>query len=119
DDVFVILLPLRMVWVSRQEVSLEVGAAWTMMQGEIVVGEFCNPTSLTTIKFLWLTEIVDVLMIGPDLKGVRSAHQKVTQFREGNHDGKKFIIMNFIIAFCGVKRFREECKRMPYIALVL
>ncbi|KIJ04694.1 hypothetical protein PAXINDRAFT_94424, partial [Paxillus involutus ATCC 200175] len=86
---------------------------------KVIVGEFRNPTSLTTVKFLWLTEIVEVLMIGPDLEGVRSTHQKVTPFREGGHDGEKFTIVNLIIAFRGVKGFREECKRTPYIVLVL
>ncbi|KIJ08058.1 hypothetical protein PAXINDRAFT_89437, partial [Paxillus involutus ATCC 200175] len=119
DNVVVVLLPLRMVRASRQEVSLEVGTARAVVKVEVVISKFSNPTSLATIELLGLTEIAEVQMIGPDLKGMWCTHKEMTPFREGGHDGEKLTVINFIVALGGVKGFGKECDRVPDVILAL
>ena len=72
------------------------------------------PTCLTPIELLGLSEVRQVAMVGPDLKGVLSTHQILTPVGQSIHDSKEFRIMNLIIPFGGGESFRTICNQIPF-----
>ena len=68
------------------------------MEGEVVFCEFGNPSRLSAIEFLRLAEILEILVVGPDFNVNRGAHEVVSPFFQGEHDGKEFLVIYLIVA---------------------
>ncbi len=58
-------------------------------------------------------------MICPDFYVFSSAHEVMTPFGEGQHDGKQFLVVNFVIAFGNEKGFRHKGDWSPLPMLLL
>src|SRR5882762_9446820 len=69
SDIFIVILPLVKTWRSRQEIRFCVCRAWFMKEFKMILLEFCEPASLAAIYFLWLAEILEILVICPYFKG--------------------------------------------------
>jgi hypothetical protein len=54
-------------------------------------------------KSLLCTEVNEIIVIYPDLKGFQVSFKVVAEGFKGMDDGKEFFVMNVIILFC-----REE-----------
>jgi len=79
----------------------------------MIIGEFQEPTSLLAIELLWLFEVGEILMVGPDFEWKCCAHEVLAPFRKCDHDHEHLSIINFIITFRQVKCFREVSDQFP------
>jgi hypothetical protein len=52
-------------------------------------------------KSLLRTEVNEIIVIYPDLKGFQMSFKVVAEGFKGMDDGKKFFVINVIILFCG------------------
>ena len=73
---------------------------------EVEVGEVNEPTRLSTVKRLGLSEISKVLMVGEDLHGEGGAVEIVAPGFQGANDGEKFAIIDIVIPFGGGEGLR-------------
>ncbi len=63
---------------------------------------FCqlsNPLSLSSIYFLRLSKVLEILMICPDLEVLVGAHKIVSPFFKSEHDCKELFVINLVISF--------------------
>jgi hypothetical protein len=67
--------------------------------GERKLGEKEGPAGLTTGKFLFGAEILEVAMVGPNFKRFGVAFEVVAKGLKGTDNGKEFFIVNVIILF--------------------
>src|SRR5882762_1768354 len=116
-DVFVVFLPLVKTWRSRQEIRFVVRITWFMVKREMVLSEFCKPAGLSTIDFLWLSEVF--LVVGPYFKYFVCANKIVSPFFQSKHNRKHFFVVNLIVALRFCERFRKICDGMPFVVLEL
>src|ERR1700676_463649 len=56
-----------------------------MKEFEMILLEFCEPASLAAINFLWLAEILEVLVIRPYFERFCCANKVVSPFFESEH----------------------------------
>ena len=66
---------------------------------QVEVGEVDEPARLTVVERLGLVEISKVLVVCEDLYGEGRAVEIVTPGLQGANNGKKFPVVNVIIAF--------------------
>ncbi|PFH45087.1 hypothetical protein AMATHDRAFT_163111, partial [Amanita thiersii Skay4041] len=63
------------------KISFSVRFTWSVFYQEVEFLEVCNPSCLSAVEILWLSEVHQILMISC-------------------HDCKHFFIINFIVPFC-------------------
>ena len=80
---------------------------------EVEVGEVNEPTRLSTVKRLGLSEISKVLMVGKDLYRERGTVEVVTPRLQGANNGEKFAIIDIIVTLGGGEGLGEVGTRMP------
>ena len=74
--------------------------AWDMDDFEVKIGKVEQPSRLTTIEVLYLTEVRQVLVICEDLNGERGTVEVMSPRLQGMDDGKELPVVDVIIAFC-------------------
>ncbi len=84
----VIVLSLVMICSARKEVRLLVAGTGFMVKGKMVFCQLGDPSSLSSIYFLGLSEVLEILVIHPDLEILVGAHKVVSPFFEREHDRK-------------------------------
>jgi hypothetical protein len=87
SDIFIVILPLVKIWQSQQEIRFGVRRAWFVKEFKVVLLEFCEPASLVVVNFLWLAEILEILVICPYFKRFCSANKVVSPFFKSEHYG--------------------------------
>src|SRR5882762_862677 len=118
-DVFVVFLPLVKTWRPRQEIRFVVRISRFMMKRKMILSKFSEPAGLSTIDFLWLSEVLKVLMIGPYFEYFICANKIVPPFFQSKHNRKHLFVVNLVIALCFCERFRKVCDGVPFIVLEL
>src|SRR6202030_1157695 len=68
NNVLVVILPPVKTWRPRQEVGFRMSCSWFVMKCKVIIGKFDDPSGLLSINLLWLSEILEVLMIRPYFK---------------------------------------------------
>ena len=68
-----------------------------MMQCKVVILKLGEPSSLVSVELLRLFEVLQIGMVGPDLKGLAGIEQILPELFQGNHDGQEFPIINLIV----------------------
>ncbi len=56
------------------------------MQDKVVFSQFGHPARLSAVQLLWLSEVLEVLVIRPDFDVYGGAHQVMAPFFERQHD---------------------------------
>ncbi len=97
--VVVVVLSLIVICSSRQKVSFLVGSASFMMEGEMIFCQLDDPSGLSSVYFLGLSEILEVLVIHPNFKVLVCSHEVVSPFFESEHDHEEFFVIDLIVTF--------------------
>ena len=64
---------------------------------EIEPGQIFRPASLTTAELLGGREVLQVVVVGVDLDGVRRTLQVGTPLFEGLEDSKQFLVVDIVV----------------------
>ncbi len=96
----IVVLSLVVVCSSRKKVCFLVRGTGFVMKGKMVFCQLGDPSSLSSIYFLRFLEILEVLMICPNLEVLECPHEIVPPLFEGEHDGKEFFVVDLIVTFC-------------------
>jgi hypothetical protein len=72
-----------------------------------------TPSGLAKIQHSLNGEILEGLMVRINLNKGPAEHQQGLSFLERTHDSQQFFVINKIIAFGGIHRFRVKRDRMP------
>ncbi len=110
QDYYLIIVVLSLVVVCslREKVCLLVGCASFMMKGEMVFCWLSDPSSLSSVYLLGLSEVLEILVICPDLEVLVCAHEVVPPLFEREHDREEFLVINLIVTFSNREGFRQE-----------
>ncbi len=74
DNFIVVLLSLFVIRSSTKQVSFLVRRSWLVVEGEVVLGQLCDPAGLPSVELLGLSEILEILMICPDFEVLSCSH---------------------------------------------
>ena len=86
-----------------------------MDNGEGKLGKEEGPAGLSTSEFLFCTKVSKVVIIGPNFKGFGVAFEVMSEGFKGTNNSKKFLVVNVVVAFGGLKEFRVVCDRVPMV----
>ena len=79
-----------------------------MDQLEVEVGQVQRPTSLVTVEFLSCHEVLQVLVVCPDLHWVLGSLQEMPLFFQCADDSKHLLVIDLIVLFHWRQRFAIE-----------
>ncbi len=74
-NISIVLLSLIMILLSREQVCFHVLGARLVVEGEVILCKFRYPSHLSSVQLLWKLEVLEVLMIGPDLHILSGTHK--------------------------------------------
>jgi hypothetical protein len=103
DSWFVSIHLLVKVLSSRKEIGDGVRVSGDVGQFIVKVLEVLNPVGLLTSNLLWLTKVLEILVIGADLNRVCSSEEERSATLESKQDGCKFLVMGVIVLLGGKK----------------
>ncbi len=89
------------------------------MEREVVLCQFCHPVGLMAVQLLGFSDILEILMICPDLKILSCSHQVVLPLIECKHNCEQFFVVNFVISFCNCEGLRQKGDWVPFAILFL
>jgi hypothetical protein len=67
----------------------------------IKVLKVLDPVGLSTSNFLWLAEILEVLVVGANLNGLCCAKKEGSTTFKPEQDSGKFLIVSVVVLFSG------------------
>ena len=79
------------------------------MKRVVEAGEVERPARLSAIEILGSLEVLQVLVVCPDLYRVPRSLQVVTPFLQTTNNCKQFLVMDLVVAFRGIERLGKEC----------
>ncbi len=85
----------------------------------MVLCQLGDPSCLSSVQLLWESEVLEVLVIGPDFHILGGAHEVVVPFEECEHDGKQFLVLDLVVLFSRAERLQHERYWVPYPILLL
>jgi hypothetical protein len=85
-----------MVWTPGQSIGLVKGPRF-VDDAEVILGKKESPAVLAAGGLLFCSEVLEVIMVGPNFKDVRVAFEVVAEGFKGFDDGKEFFIVDVII----------------------
>jgi hypothetical protein len=103
DMRFVSIHLLVKVFSSRKEISDGVHVSGDMGQFIVKILKVLDPTGLSTSNLLWLTEVLEVFVVGADLDGVRSSKEKGVTTFEPEQDSCEFLVVGIVVFLDGEK----------------
>ena len=101
------------VWVAGEDVRSGEEATWDMDDLEVKVCEVEQPSCLSTVKILCLTEVRQVLVICENLYRERGPVEIVSPGLQGTDDGEEFSVVDVVVAFCWDERLGEVGTGVP------
>ena len=93
-------------------VSDDVRASRPVVEGEVVLRELGEPARLPAVELLRLAEVLEVLVVGPDLE-LRRALEEVAPVLEAQHDREHFLVVDLVVALRVRHGLRVVCDGMP------
>ena len=106
-----------MVWPPGQSICF-IKSSWFVCDGEVKLGEKQGPAGLAAGKFLFCSEVGEVVVVHPDFKKLRMSFKVVTEGFKGMDDGKKFFVVDVVILFDREHGFRVKGDRVPAVERV-
>jgi len=83
------------------------------MECKIEAGEVKGPSGLPPVQLLGCHEVLQVLVVRPDLALMFCALDKVSPLLEGSDDRQHLLVMDLIVSLDGGQGFGEEGDRVP------
>jgi hypothetical protein len=84
-----------------------------MVEGEVKPQQVERPHSLLTIEFLGDSEILQVLMVSPDLDRVLRTFKVVSPLFQTSDNGQHLHIMNLIVVHDQIQHLGQEHNWVP------
>src|SRR6202795_1333842 len=111
-DVCVVCNARSVVRAVGEGVRLAHAPSWLVVEGEVKAGQVEGPSGLAAVELLGSPEVLEVLMVRPDLKGLARAFQVVSPLFQRSDDCQHFHITDLIVAFDRGQAFGLESNRM-------
>jgi hypothetical protein len=99
DTQFVGIHLLVKVLSLRKEVGNGVRVTRDVGQLIIEVLKVLDPAGLSASNLLWLTEVLEVLVVSADLDGMCSSKEERSATFESEQDGCEFLVMGVVVLF--------------------
>src|SRR6202795_2833443 len=93
-------------------VRLAHAPSWLVVEGEVEAGQVEGPSGLAAVQFLGGPEVLEVLMVRPDLQRLARAFQVVSPLFQRLDDRQHFHVMDLVVAFDQGQAFGLESNRM-------
>ena len=84
-----------------------------MVECEVEVGEVERPSGLPLVQLLGRYEVLQVLVVHPDLALMFRALDKVLPLLKGSDDHQHLLVVDLIVPLDGGQRFGEEGDQVP------
>src|ERR1700675_945054 len=111
-DVCVVCNARSVVRAAGEGVRLAHAPSWLVVEGEVEAGQVEGPSGLAAVEFLGGPEVLEVLMVRPDLKRLARAFQVVSPLFQRTDDREHFHVMDLVVAFNRGQAFGLESNRM-------
>src|SRR6202795_3609464 len=111
-DVCVVCNAGSVVCAAGEGVRLAHAPSWLVVEGEVEVGQVERLSGLAAVEFLGGPEVLEVLMVRPDLKRLARAFQVVSPLFQRSDDRQHFHVMDLVVAFDRGQAFGLESNRM-------
>jgi hypothetical protein len=86
---------------------------------EIKPGQIQRPPCLSPVEILRLPEILQVLVVGPDLDRMLRAFEEVPPFLEGSDDREHLLVVDLVVVLDQTQTLGVECDWMPLAVIAL
>jgi len=83
------------------------------MECEVEAGEVERPSGLPPVQLLGRHEVLQVLVVRPDLALMFRAFDKVLPLLEGSDDCQHLLVVDLVVPFDGEQGLGEEGDRVP------
>src|ERR1700675_3297506 len=111
-DVCIVSDTGSMVCAAGEGIGLAHAPSWVVMECEVEAGQVEGPSGLAAVEFLGGPEVLKVLMVRPDLKGLAHAFQVVSPLFQRSDDRQHFHVMDLVVAFDQGQAFGLESNRV-------
>src|ERR1700675_3525716 len=111
-DVCIVCNVGSVVCAAGEGVRLAHTPSWLVVEGEVEAGQVERPSGLAAVEFLGGPEVLKVLMVRPDLKGLARAFQVVSPLFLRSDDCQHFHVMDLVVAFDRGQAFGLKSNRM-------
>ena len=86
-----------------------------MVWMEVESGQEEGPSSLFPIKLLGSNEILQVLVVGPNLELMFGSFQEVPPFFHRSDNCQHFLVVDLIVSFDRGQGFGQKCNWVPFV----
>jgi hypothetical protein len=86
-----------MVWSPAERVRLTHRASGLVVKREVEPGQVERPLCLPPVKVLRLPEVLEVLMVSPDLDQMLRTFEEVSPLLEGSDDCQHLLVVDLVI----------------------
>src|SRR6202795_5375562 len=100
------------VCAAGEGIGLAHAPSWLVMECEVEAGQVERPSGLAAVELLGGPEVLKVLVVRPDLKGLARAFQVVSPLFQRSDDCQHFHIMDLVVAFNRGQAFGLESNQM-------
>src|SRR6202795_4090808 len=111
-DVCVISDTGSVVCAAGEGVRLAHAPSWLVVEGEVEAGQVERPSGLVAVEFLGGLEVLQVLMVRPDLERLAGPFQVVSPLFQCSDDCQHFHVMDLVVAFDRGQAFGLKSNRM-------
>ncbi|KAG6867966.1 hypothetical protein C0993_008953 [Termitomyces sp. T159_Od127] len=112
-NVAVVVPASTMVCSLEQHIGFSHTPARLVVQQEVKVGQVQRPLGLLTVELLGCPEVLEVLVISPNLKLMLGTLQEVPPFFKELDDGQHLLVVDLVVALYCVQAFGVEGHWMP------
>jgi hypothetical protein len=102
----------------REGIRLPHAATRSVVECEVKMGQVERPACLSMVKLLRRAEILQVLVVHPDLDSVACPFQVVPPLFQSTDDHQHFGVVDFVVAFHCTEAFGQEGHRVPLTIFV-
>src|SRR5215471_6857552 len=86
-----------------------------MTEGEVEASQIEGPPGLAMVQFLGRSEVLQVLMVGPNLHRMLGSLQKVSPLLQCTNNGQHLLVMDLVVPLHLTQALRVECNRVPLV----
>ena len=116
--VCIISTSTSVVHVAGQGVGLAHRVAWVVVEHEVGSGKVQRPLSLLLVQLLGCTEVLEVLVVHPNLKLVWGTFKVVLPLLQCMDDCQHLLVMDFIVPLNRAEAFGEESNWVPFSTIL-
>ena len=89
-----------------------------MVEHEVESGKVQRPLSLPPVQLLGCTEVLEVLVVHPNLKLAWGTFKVVLPLFQHADDCQHLLVVDFVVPLDGAEAFGEEGNWMPFSAIL-